>query len=137
MEAREMEALVAQLRAAGLDDEQIMEAFYETFQNGKMDRDDLSACAEFMGYELTDEFASDGRPDPSASATTDGITEEEAEAAKEDPTSVMGGAPKGGEEPGEAPKRMFQKPGEAPDGDEPGEDDDEAGWEEAQRRFKW
>lgn len=77
MDRTEMESLVKQLKASGLTEEQIMETFFETFQEGKMDRKDLEACAEFMGYELTDDFKNDPTPDPIAAGDgTSGITEE-------------------------------------------------------------
>ena len=83
MEKAEFESLVKQLKAAGLNEEQIMETFFETFQEGKMSREDLESCAEFLGYELTDDFKNDPTPDPIANAGGEGITKEEAEAAKE------------------------------------------------------
>ena len=84
MDKTEMNSLVNQLKAAGLTEEEIMDTFYATFQEGKMDRKDLEACANFMGYELTDDFKNDATPDPMSSPDLgDGITKEEAENAKE------------------------------------------------------
>lgn len=137
MDRAEMESLVKQLKAAGLNEEQIMETFYETFQDGKMDREDLEACAEFMGYELTDEFKGDPTPDPIADGGegAGGITKEQAEAAKEikpgeSPEefkeAVEGSAPK-------APKSEGHESEPKPEGEE---DEDEE-WEEVQKRFNW
>lgn len=136
MDKIEMESLVKQLKAAGLTEEQIMETFYETFQEGKMDRKDLEACAEFMGYELTDDFKNDSTPDPIAQESMEGITKEEAEDAKEI-------------EPGESPKEFKESIGEAVDEKTPmsaekskleadeEELDEDKEWEEAQKKFNW
>ena len=51
MNSQEMESLVKQLKAAGLTEEQIMETFFETFQEGKMDRNDLEALAENLAMK--------------------------------------------------------------------------------------
>lgn len=127
MEKSEFESLLKQLKAAGLNDEQIMETFYETFQEGKMDRKDLESCAEFLGYELTDEFKQDGTPDPIAKPEG-GITEEQAEAAKEIA-------------PGESQEEFRESIEGAGEGDEPkpepekpSEDEE---WKEVQKKFKW
>lgn len=141
MDRTEMESLVKQLKAAGLNEEQIMETFYETFQDGKMDRKDLEACAEFMGYELTDDFKNDPTQDPIANGGEggEGITKEEAEAAKEIKPgesadefkqAVEGGEPKA--EP-EAPK------GEEPKSESKPEEevDEDKEWEEVQKKFNW
>ena len=141
MERTEMESLVKQLKAAGLTEEQIMETFYETFQEGKMDRKDLEACAEFMGYELTDGFKNDPTPDPIANGGEDGkgITKEEAEAAKEIKPgesaeefkeAVEGGAPNAKPE---APKAEEPKSESKPEE----EVDEDKEWEEVQKKFNW
>lgn len=150
MDRTEMESLVKQLKAAGLTEEQIMETFYETFQEGKMDRKDLEACAEFMGYELTDGFKSDPTPDPIAAPEGEGgegITKEEAEAAKEikpgeSPKefqqAVEGGEPKG-EEP-KAPEAPSEEPKAEPKKPESKSDeeiDEDKEWEEVQKKFNW
>lgn len=146
MDRTEMESLVRQLKAAGLTEEQIMETFYETFQEGKMDRKDLEACAEFMGYELTDDFKDDPTPDPIAmpeGGGGEGITKEEAEAAKEIKPgesaeefkeAVEGGEPKG-EEP-KAPEAPKAEPGK-PESKSDEEIDEDKEWEEVQKKFNW
>lgn len=123
MDKAEMDSLVSQLKAAGLTEEQIMETFFKTFQEGKMDRKDLEACAEYMGYELTDDFKNDQTPDPiNSSKVGNGITKEEAEDAKEI-------------KPGESPEE-FEKATKKASEEEP-KTDDEKEWEEVQKKFKW
>ena len=142
MDRTEMESLVKQLKAAGLTEEQIMETFYETFQDGKMDREDLEACAEFMGYELTDDFKNDPTPDPIAGGG-EGITKEEAEAAKEikpgESPEEFKEAVEGGELGDETPEG--EEPESEPDDSEPDDSEEEIDedkeWEEVQKKFKW
>lgn len=149
MDRTEMESLVKQLKAAGLDEEQIMETFYETFQEGKMDRKDLEACAEFMGYELTNDFKNDPTPDPIANGGEggEGITKEEAEAAKEikpgESPEEFQQAVEGGEPKAEEPKGDELAP-EAPKAEEPKSEskpeeevDEDKEWEEVQKKFNW
>ena len=143
MDRTEMESLVKQLKAAGLTKEQIMETFYETFQEGKMDRKDLEACAEFMGYELTDDFKNDQTPDPIANGG-EGITKEEAEAAKEikpgESAEEFKEAVEGGELKGEEPKALSEEPKAEPKKPESKSDeeiDEDKEWEEVQKKFNW
>lgn len=153
MEKIEMESLVKQLKAAGLNEDQIMETFYETFQEGKMDRKDLEACAEFMGYELTDDFKNDPTPDPIAQEGAEGITKEEAEAAKEikpgeSPEEFKEAvteeakeenpapAPEGGEPAKSEEPKPEAKPEAKPEGKEEELDEDKE-WEEVQKKFNW
>ena len=143
MNHEEMESLVKQLKAAGLSEEQIMETFFETFQDGKMDREDLEALAEFMGYELTDDFKKDETPDPIASG--EGIDETKAEDLKE----IQPGESKeefiekveeakGDEEPEKAEEEKSESIEEekADDGEEEEIDEDKE-WEEVQKKFHW
>lgn len=118
MDKTEMNSLVSQLKATGLTEEEIMDTFYAAFQEGKMDRKDLEACANFMGYELTDDFKNDATPDPMSSPDLgDGITKEEAEDAKEI-------------KPGETAEEFK----DSIDSDSTDEDKE---WEEVQKKFKW
>lgn len=151
MDKTEMESLVKQLKAAGLNDEQIMETFFETFTEGKMDRADLEACAEFMGYELTDEFKNDPTPDPIATPEG-GLTKEAAEEAKEikpgeseeefkesieaakDGESEDGESEEGESEEGESEEKVEDKPAEEKPAEEESEDEE---WEKAQKLFKF
>lgn len=129
MNEKEMESLVKQLKAAGLSEDQIMDTFFETFKEGKMDRKDLEACAEFMGYELTDEFKNDPTPDPidanggeNPVPGAEGITKEEAENAKEI-------------KPGESPEEFKENIGAESEDNSNSDEDKE--WEEVQKKFKW
>lgn len=133
MDKTEMNSLVNQLKAAGLTEEEIMDTFYATFQEGKMDRKDLEACANFMGYELTDDFKNDATPDPMSSPDLgDGITKEEAENAKEI-------------KPGETAEEFkdsieTESDSEKEDSEEDSEEDstdEDKEWEEVQKKFKW
>lgn len=136
MDNKEMESLVKQLKAAGLNDEMIMDTFFQTFQEGKMDRDDLEKCAEFLGYELTDEFKNDATPDPINAGGTegDGITKEEAEQAKEI---------KPGENPEEFQEKIEGMADNKTDVENPKPEeqekpaDEDAEWEEVQKKFNW
>lgn len=131
MDAKEMESLVKQLKAAGLSEDQIMDTFFETFKEGKMDRKDLEACAEFMGYELTDEFKNDPTPDPieeNPVPGAEGITKEEAENAKEI---------KPGESPEEFKGKIEDEGAPAPAPEKPENSDEDKEWEEVQKKFKW
>lgn len=124
-----MNSLVSQLKATGLTEEEIMDTFYAAFQEGKMDRKDLEACANFMGYELTDDFKNDPTPDPMSSPNSgDGITKEEAENAKEI-------------KPGETAEKFkdsieTEDDSEKDDSEEDSTDEDKE-WEEVQKKFKW
>lgn len=129
MDKTEMNSLVSQLKATGLTEEEIMDTFYAAFQEGKMDRKDLEACANFMGYELTDDFKNDPTPDPMSSPNSgDGITKEEAENAKEI-------------KPGETAEKFkdsieTEDDSEKDDSEEDSTDEDKE-WEEVQKKFKW
>ena len=86
MNKEQNDSLVSQLKGVGLDDEQILDVFYEAFSKGKMDRKDLEVLADSLGYELDDDFKNEETPDPINSeenAAGDGITESEAEDLKE------------------------------------------------------
>ena len=147
MNREEMESLVKQLEAAGLSEEQIMETFFETFQDGKMDREDLEALAEFMGYELTDGFKKDENPDPIEGGAEEGVDKAEAEDLKE----IQPGESKEefeekieeakGEEKAEPEKPAEEEKSEsieeekAEDGEEEVDEDKE--WEEVQKKFHW
>lgn len=66
MDNEQIQSLISQLKAVGLEDEQIMDVFYEAFTKGKMDRKDLETLAESLGYELDDDFKNEPTPDPIA-----------------------------------------------------------------------
>lgn len=84
MNEEQIKSLIDQLKGAGLEEEQIMDVFYETFKKGKMDRKDLETLANALGYELTDDFKEDSTPDPiEGGADLGDISEEKLEEAKE------------------------------------------------------
>lgn len=84
MNEEQIKSLIDQLKGAGLEEEQIMDVFYETFKKGKMDRKDLETLANALGYELTDDFKEDSTPDPiEGGADLGDISEEKLEDAKE------------------------------------------------------
>ena len=114
MNSEEIQSLIEQLKAQGLSEEDIMEIFFQTFTEGKMDRKDLETLADAMGYELTDEFKNDETPDPIEEAPAEGLeglTKEEVEDAKEI-------------EPGES-KEEFKEKLEGEEGAEPEETEEE------------
>lgn len=130
MDEKEIKSLIGQMKAAGLKDEEIMDSMFESFRDGDMDREDLKALAAAMGYELTDEFAADEEKDPIESKGAEGITKEQAEAAKEI-------------EPGESEEEFLESAGAEKEKPEPEEEDEEdeeesedEGWEEANKLFK-
>lgn len=144
MDRSEMESLKKQLTAAGLTEEEIMDTFYETFEEGKMGKDDLKACAEFMGYELTPEFEADDHAAPAegGEGTPDGgITKEQAEQAKENPPAPAGEAKDSVPAPENGEKNDNPAPAnEAKDGNPapaPAPKDEDAEWKEAQQRLHW
>lgn len=83
MNNEEIQALIEQLKAQGLSEEEIMDTFYQTFTEGKMDRKDLETLAEAMGYELTDDFKNEPTPDPIEANGIEGLSKEDLEEAKE------------------------------------------------------
>ena len=84
MNEEQIKSLIDQLKGAGLEEEQIMDVFYETFKKGKMDRKDLETLANALGYELTDDFKEDSTPDPIEGGEDLGdISKEDLEDAKE------------------------------------------------------
>ena len=83
MNNEEIMSLIEQLKAQGLSEDEIMDVFYQTFVEGKMDRKDLETLAEAMGYELTDDFKNEPTPDPIASEGLEGASKEDLEEAKE------------------------------------------------------
>ena len=111
MDNEKIQALVAQLKGVGLDDEKILDIFYEAFEEGKMDRKDLETLAESLGYELDDDFKEDKTPDPIENPENGSdISESEAEDLKEI-------------KPGESKEEFKEKIDEAKDDMESDEDD--------------
>lgn len=106
MDNDEILSLIDQLKAQGLEEEQIMEVFYDTFKDGKMDREDLETLASALGYELDDDFKNEPTPDPIDSMGAEGVTEEAAEDLKEI-------------KPGESAEDFKEKIEAAKEGEEP------------------
>lgn len=148
MNNEEIQSLINQLKATGLSDEQIMDVFYEAFSSGEMDRADLEALAESMGYELTDNFKNEPAQDPINTPTEENKTpenlEEQAQEFKEN-IDDKGEGEKAFEElknPGStASEEQEGKPEEKNEGEKEKPEDEgkseEDEWEEAQRRLKW
>ena len=150
MDSEQIKALIEQLKAQGLDEEEIMTVFYETFTKGEMDRKDLETLAEAMGYELTDDFKNEPAADPIASEGAEGLSKEELEDAKEIAPSEseeefkedieeakegLDEEEKGEEEP--KPEVEEEKEEEKPEAESEEEsEDEEKEWEEAQHLFK-
>lgn len=82
MNEEQINSLIEQLKATGLEEDDIMTIFYETFEKGKMDRKDLETLANVMGYELTDDFKNDPTPDPIEGEGAEGMSEEDLENAR-------------------------------------------------------
>ena len=153
MNEEQINSLIEQLKAAGLEEDDIMNVFYETFEKGKMDRKDLETLANVMGYELTDEFKNDPTPDPIASEGAEDMSEEDLKNAR---TLEESGA----DTPEEFKEEMEEKAedteigegeddeDEADDAEEDDEDisdsdddaededEDDADWKKAQKMFK-
>ena len=147
MNSEEIQSLIEQLKAQGLSEEEIMDTFYQTFVDGKMDRKDLETLADAMGYELTDEFKNEATPDPiEAGAPAEGMSEEALEDVKaiepgeseeefkEKIEDVKEGEeePEKSEEKPEAEEDEEEKPEESEE-EEKSEDEE---WEEANKYFK-
>lgn len=143
MNNEEIEALVEQLKAQGLSEEQIMDVFYKTFEEGKMDRKDLETLANFMGYELTDEFKNEPTPDPIEANGMEGMSTEDLEEAKEIAPGeseeefkekLEGAEEELGEEEETESEEETEETEEAEEGEEEKSEDEE--WEEANKYFK-
>lgn len=145
MNGEEIQSLISQLKASGLNEEQIMDVFYETFKKGEMNREDLESLANAMGYELTDEFKKEETPDPIVSGSEEsgeaGISKEEAEAAKAlEPGESKEEFKEKIEEAKTSPAPEAKPEGEAStagEGEESKkEESEEEEWEKAQKLFK-
>lgn len=160
MNEEEIQALIKQLKAQGLSEEEIMATFYETFEKGDMDRKDLETLANAMGYELTDDFKNEPTPDPIEANGAEGMSKEELEAAKEiapneseeefkEKLEGGEGEPEAEEEKPEAEGEEKEQPEaeptetkdedkgeEAPAEEGEKEPSEEEEWEEAQKLFK-
>ena len=143
MDEKEIQSLIDQLKAQGMDDEKIMDMYYEMFVDGKMDREDLETLAGYLGYELDDDFKNDEHADP---------IEEDAEKVDEEPEEALENISKEEAEdlkamkPGESKEEFEEKVEDAKeDLEEAEKHDDEAKdeksdedkeWDEANKYFK-
>lgn len=116
MNKEQIDSLVSQLKGVGLDDEQILDVFYEAFSKGKMDRKDLEALADSLGYELDDDFKEDKEPDPIDSPKEDKPADaEDLKSAAEDLKEIK---------PGESKEEFKEKIDEAKEDIESDKDED-------------
>ena len=146
MNNEQIQSLIKQLTATGLNEEEIMNVFYETFQKGELDRKDLEALAEAMGFDLTDDFKNDPQPDPVAAGEGVGdVSKETLEGAKEiEPgqnpedfkQEIEGVAPV--PTPSEGSEEKPEDESTAKEGEEQsnGISDEDKDWDEAQKLFK-
>lgn len=140
MDSEEIKSLIEQLKAQGLSEEEIMDSFYQTFEQGKMDRKDLETLAEAMGYELTDDFKNDSTPDPIEEKDVGGMSKEELEDArtiepgesKEEFKEELEGASEGLDEEKDVEAEEEEK--EKSESEDEKFDDEE--WAKAQKMFK-
>lgn len=141
MNNEEIQALMSQLKNAGLSDEDIANGIlWPLFRDGKMSKEDLSTLCASIGLELDEEFENDKGPEDGAPA--EGITKEEAEAAKE----IKPGESKEEFEekvedmakPGESEEVKEEKEEEHSSEEESGdkEESEDEEWEEAKKLFK-
>ena len=81
----EIQALMKQLQDAGLSPEDIADGvLWPLFRDGKMSKEDLGTLCSAIGLELDEEFANDDHAEPAeGEGAAEGVTKEEAEAAKE------------------------------------------------------
>lgn len=135
MNNEEIQALMSQLKDAGLTPEDIADGIlWPLFRDGKMSKEDLSTLCSSIGLELDEEFEKDSTPDPIEGGAEEkseggegevapGVTKEEAEAAKEI-------------KPGESKEEFEEKLEGAKEEKPDGEGSEEEEWEEAKKLFK-
>lgn len=56
MSEQELKDFVDSLKEQGLNDEQILDIFFETFKSGELPIESLKSAAESMGYRLKGDF---------------------------------------------------------------------------------
>lgn len=56
MDYKEFNDLVSRFRKKGLDDEQIMDVFLESYETKVCSFEDFEIMVHWLGYELTDDF---------------------------------------------------------------------------------
>jgi len=131
MNNEEIQEMMQKLQDAGLTPEDIADGIlWPLFREGKMSKEDLGTLCSAIGLELDEDFEKDAGPE---GAGAEGVTAEEAEAAKE-----IG--------PGESKEEFENKLEDAKsdsdeeevteEGESENGDDDEEEWEEAKKLFK-
>ena len=145
MDEKEIQSLIDQLKAQGMDEEKIMDMYYDMFVDGKMDRKDLETLAGYLGYELDDDFKNDEHADPiDEKAEADKVDEEPKEEleniSKEEAEDLKA------MKPGESKEEFEEKVEDAKEDleeadkhdeeakDEKADEDEE--WDEANKYFK-
>ena len=93
MDNEEFNKLCEELKAQGMNEEDILGTLLEMFKKGEIEVDDMEKLAGSLGYELTDEFLEENKPEmplplpeePAEPAPEEGedLTEEEVEDAQE------------------------------------------------------
>ena len=133
MNNEEIQALMGQLRDAGLSEEDIADGvLWPMYREGKISREDLATLCSAIGLELDEDFDKDPTPDPIDAGKenpTENVTKEEAEEAKEI-------------KPGESKEEFKEKVENAkespvPDGSESDDDDeeDEEEWDSVKKNI--
>ena len=114
MTNEEIKALMAQLQEQGLEPEEIADGvLWPLYRKGKMSKEDLSTLCLAIGLELAEDFENDDHAEPiEGEGAAEGITKEEAEAAKEIA-------------PGESKEEFQEKVEEAAEGSEEPEEEEE------------
>lgn len=94
MTVKEVEGAIAQLKAQGLSEQDILGCFYKLFQEDHIDVEELGALCAVLGYELSPDFLAMGEEDQKAKGYEEDPDGSDIEEAKEH---------EGGEEPEKAP----------------------------------
>lgn len=139
MDFEELTKKIEELKAQGLEDEDILDIFYEAFVKQEMGPEDLAKAAGALGYEFSEEFKAEldkenvGENGNGNEEVADGLTKEEVESVQE-------------KKPGESDEEFKDKIEELNEGqDESSEkeedekdekEDDDSEWEEAKKYFK-
>lgn len=84
MNNEEIQRLMAELQNQGMKPEDIADGvLWPLYRDGKMSREDLATLCSSIGLELDEDFENDEHADPIEEGAGEGVTQEEAEAAKE------------------------------------------------------
>lgn len=84
MNNEEIQKIMAELQNQGMKPEDIADGvLWPLYRDGKMSREDLATLCSSIGLELEEDFENDEHADPIEEDAGEGVTQEEAEAAKE------------------------------------------------------